>query len=207
VKEMDRAPFGAGTAAAAPAHPIIFTKATHCVVGPGVPILLPAASEQVDYEGELCAVIGTGGFRIAEADALRHVVGWTIANDVSARDLQKRHQQWYLAKSCDSFCPLGPWIVPADAIDATRLSLRTFVNGELRQDGNTGDMLFSVARLIATVSACTTLRPGDVLLTGTPAGVGAGMTPPRFLQAGDVVRVEIEGIGALENRVHGAARL
>ena len=155
----------------------------------------------MDYEGELAAVIGIGGKRIARADALSHVFGFTVVNDVSARDLQKTHQQWYLAKSCDTFFPMGPWLVPADSLDARALQLRTWVNGELRQDGNTRNMLHDLAALIETASAAATLRTGDLIVTGTPAGVGAAMTPPRFLAPGDVVRVEIEGIGVLENRV------
>ena len=201
VKEMDSAAFGSLTAPDVPAVPIIFSKAPTSVCGPGDDVVIPPCSTQVDYEGELCAVVGRPTRRVARSAALQHVFGYTICNDVSARDLQKKHQQWYLAKSCDTFCPLGPWVVPADALDASVLRVRTWVNGELRQDGNTRDMIFSLATLIETISAGTTLRPGDVIATGTPAGVGAGFSPPRFLAPGDVVRIEIEGIGALENRV------
>ncbi len=204
VKEMDAAPFGALTQPAVPPAPIIFTKAPGAVVGPADAILLPppAVSSQVDYEGELAAVIGRGGRGIAAADALSHVFGYTVVNDVSARDLQKKHQQWYLAKSCDSFCPMGPWVVPAEAVAlAAGLRLRTWVNGELRQDGNTRDMIVGLPQLIECISAAVTLRPGDVIATGTPAGVGAGFTPPRFLAPGDVVRVQVDGVGAIENRV------
>ena len=157
-----------------------------------------------------CTVIGKPGRGISRADALSHVLGYTVVNDVSARDLQKNHQQWYLAKSCDTFCPCGPWIVPADALGeagASALRLRTWVNGELRQDGNTRDLIFDLPTLIETISAATTLRAGDLLLTGTPAGVGAAMSPPRFLAPGDVVRIEIDGIGALENTVAVQAAL
>lgn len=202
VREMDKAPFGALTAPDVPAAPIIFSKAPTSVVGPGDAIVIPTgASAQVDYEGELAAVIGRPARRVKRGEALQYVFGYTVCNDVSARDLQKKHQQWYLAKSCDTFCPLGPWVVPADALDATALRVRTWVNGELRQDGNTAQMIFPLAVLIETISAGTTLRCGDVVATGTPAGVGAGFAPPRFLAPGDVVRIEIEGIGALENRV------
>jgi 2-keto-4-pentenoate hydratase/2-oxohepta-3-ene-1,7-dioic acid hydratase in catechol pathway len=210
VKEMDAAPFGQLTAPAVPTAPIIFSKAPHSVVGHRAPILLPprAVSSQVDYEGELAAVIGTPGRGIRRADALSHVFGYTVVNDVSARDLQRKHQQWYLAKSCDTFCPVGPWIVPSECLgDASALRLRTWVNGELRQDGNTADMIFDLPALIETISAATTLRAGDIIVTGTPAGVGAGFNPPRFLAAGDVVRIEVEGIGALENTVAQAAAL
>jgi 2-keto-4-pentenoate hydratase/2-oxohepta-3-ene-1,7-dioic acid hydratase in catechol pathway len=209
VKEMDAAPFGQLTAPAVPAAPIIFSKAPHSVVGHRAAIHLPppSVSSQVDYEGELAAVIGTPGRGISRENALSHVFGYTIVNDVSARDLQKKHQQWYLAKSCDTFCPVGPWVVPADALDASALRLRTWVNGELRQEGCTSEMIFDLPALIETVSAATTLRAGDLIVTGTPAGVGAGFNPPRFLAPGDVVRIEIEGIGALENTVARPAAL
>jgi 2-keto-4-pentenoate hydratase/2-oxohepta-3-ene-1,7-dioic acid hydratase in catechol pathway len=202
VKEMDSAAFGTLTQPDVPAAAIIFSKAPTSVCGPGDAIVIPTgASSQVDYEGELCAVVGRSTRRVLRGEALQCIFGYTVSNDVSARDLQKKHQQWYLAKSCDTFCPLGPWVVPADALDASALRVRTWVNGELRQDGNTRDMIFPLAQLVEVISAGTTLRPGDVILTGTPAGVGAGFSPPRFLAPGDVVRVEIEGIGVLENRV------
>lgn len=225
VREMDAAPFGALTQPAVPVAPIIFTKAPGSVTGPYDPIVLPVGvSSQVDYEGELAAVIGRPGRGIARGDAMAHVFGFCVVNDVSARDLQKKHQQWYLAKSCDTFCPCGcaalrsrnacaradtspslrhhsPWIVPADALDARALRVRTWVNGALRQDGNTRDLIYDLETLIETISAATTLRTGDLIVTGTPAGVGAGMDPPVFLAAGDVVRIEIEGIGHIENTV------
>lgn len=181
--------------------PIVFTKVPECVVGPHDDVVLPAGvSEQIDYESELAVVIGKGGRNISRAEALGHVFGYTIVNDVTARDVQMRHQQWDLGKSFDTFCPMGPCIVTADELDGTRTRVRGWVNGELRQDGQTTDLIFDIPTLIETCSRGITLYPGDVIATGTPAGVGMGMTPPRYLKAGDVVRVEIDGIGAIENR-------
>ncbi|HEY4069358.1 MAG TPA: fumarylacetoacetate hydrolase family protein [Burkholderiaceae bacterium] len=182
--------------------PIVFTKVPECVVGPHDEVQLPGAavSTQIDYEAELAIVIGTGGKNIARADAMKHVFGYTIVNDVTARDVQMRHQQWDLGKSFDTFCPMGPWLVTADALDATRTQVRCWVNGELRQDANTADLIFDLPTLIETCSRGITLRPGDVIATGTPAGVGLGMKPPSFLREGDVVRIEIDGLGVIENR-------
>jgi 2-keto-4-pentenoate hydratase/2-oxohepta-3-ene-1,7-dioic acid hydratase in catechol pathway len=181
--------------------PIVFTKVPECVVGPHDDVRLPVGvSEQIDYESELAVVIGKGGRNIARAGAMGHVFGYTIVNDVTARDVQMRHQQWDLGKSFDTFCPMGPWIVTADELDGTRTRVRGWVNGELRQDGQTTDLIFDIPTLIETCSRGITLYPGDVIATGTPAGVGMGMTPPRYLKGGDVVRVEIDGLGAIENR-------
>ena len=181
--------------------PIVFTKVPECVVGPFDDVQLPTGvSSQIDYESELAVVIGTGGRNIARADAMKHVFGYTIVNDVTARDVQIRHQQWDLGKSFDTFCPMGPWVVTADEMDGTRTRVRGWVNGELRQDGQTSDLIFDIATLIETCSRGITLYPGDVIATGTPAGVGMGLTPPQYLQSGDVVRIEIDGIGAIENR-------
>jgi len=184
------------------AWPIVFTKVPECVVGPFDAVQLPGAaiSAQIDYEAELAVVIGTGGRNIARADALRHVFGYTIVNDVTARDVQMRHQQWDLGKSFDTFCPMGPWIVTADAFDGARTRVRCWVNGEVRQDALTADLIFDIPTLIETCSRGITLYPGDVIATGTPAGVGLGMTPPTFLKSGDVVRIEIDGLGMIENR-------
>lgn len=180
--------------------PIVFTKVPECVVGPRADVLLPAGvSDQIDYEAELAVVIGRGGKNIARADALAHVFGYTVVNDVTARDVQMRHQQWDMGKSFDTFCPMGPWIATADEFDGTRTRVRCWVNGELRQDGPTENMIFDIPSLIETISRGITLYPGDVIATGTPAGVGMGMQPPRYLAAGDVVRVEIDGLGAIEN--------
>jgi 2-keto-4-pentenoate hydratase/2-oxohepta-3-ene-1,7-dioic acid hydratase in catechol pathway len=181
--------------------PIVFTKVPECVVGPFDDVLMPVGvSDAIDYEAELAVVIGTGGKNIARADAMKHVFGYTIVNDVTARDVQMRHQQWDMGKSFDTFCPMGPWIVTADELDGRKTRVRCWVNGELRQDGPTENMIFDIPTLIETISRGITLYPGDVIATGTPAGVGMGMTPPRYLKAGDVVRVEIDGLGAIENR-------
>jgi 2-keto-4-pentenoate hydratase/2-oxohepta-3-ene-1,7-dioic acid hydratase in catechol pathway len=182
--------------------PMVFTKFPETVIGPFDAVRLPgqAVSEQIDYESELAVVIGRGGRNITRARAMDHVLGYTIVNDVTARDVQVRHQQWLLGKNCDTFCPMGPWIVTADALDGARTQVRCWVNGALRQDANTSDLIFDIPTLIETCSRGITLHPGDVIATGTPAGVGLGMTPPTFLRAGDVVRIEIEGLGAIENR-------
>jgi 2-keto-4-pentenoate hydratase/2-oxohepta-3-ene-1,7-dioic acid hydratase in catechol pathway len=183
------------------AWPIVFTKVPECVVGPFDPVRLPAGiSSQIDYEAELAVVIGKGGSNIDRKDALGHVFGYTVVNDVTARDVQMRHQQWDLGKSFDTFCPMGPWIVTADELDGTRTRVRCWVNGELRQDGPVQNMIFDIPTLIETISRGITLYPGDVIATGTPAGVGMGMKPPRYLASGDVVRIEIDGLGVIENR-------
>lgn len=181
--------------------PIVFTKMPECVVGPFDEVLVPAGiSEQIDYEAELAVVLGKGGKNIRRADALGHVFGYTIVNDVTARDVQMRHQQWDMGKSFDTFCPMGPWIVTADELDGTKTRVRCWVNGELRQEGPTENMIFDIPTLIETVSRGITLYPGDVIATGTPAGVGMGMKPPRYLQSGDSVRIEIDRLGVIENR-------
>jgi 2-keto-4-pentenoate hydratase/2-oxohepta-3-ene-1,7-dioic acid hydratase in catechol pathway len=182
--------------------PIVFTKVPECVVGPHDDVSLPGAavSEQIDYEAELAVVIGRGGKNIQRTDAMQHVFGYTAVNDVTARDVQMRHQQWDMGKSFDNFCPMGPWLVTADELDGTRTRVRCWVNGELRQDGPTENLIFDIPTLIETVSRGITLYPGDVIATGTPAGVGMGLQPPRFLKSGDVVRIEIDGLGAIENR-------
>jgi len=204
VQEVQSIAAGGVTAAdAVPAAPIFFTKATTTVIGPGEPI--PASSDptqSVDYEGELVVVIGPGGRGIAAADARRHVFGYTILNDVTSRRLQGRHQQWFLGKSLDGFCPLGPAILTADAVpDVRQLRVQTRVNGELRQDGALSELIFDIPTLIETLSQCMTLEPGDLLATGTPAGVGMGFKPARYLKPGDRVTITIEPIGTLENPV------
>jgi 2-keto-4-pentenoate hydratase/2-oxohepta-3-ene-1,7-dioic acid hydratase in catechol pathway len=187
--------------------PIVFTKVPESVIGPTDTVVLPGAaiSEQIDYEAELAVVIGTGGKNIERAAAMAHVWGYTIVNDVTARDVQMRHQQWDMGKSFDTFCPMGPWIVTADELDGRRTRVRCWVNGELRQDSPTENMIFDIPTLIETVSRGITLLPGDVIATGSPAGVGMGLKPPRYLGTGDVVRIEIDGIGHIENRFAGSA--
>jgi 2-keto-4-pentenoate hydratase/2-oxohepta-3-ene-1,7-dioic acid hydratase in catechol pathway len=181
--------------------PIIFTKVPESVIGPFDDVRIPSeVSTQIDYEAELCIVIGKGGRNISRAEALGHVYGYTVVNDVTARDVQIRHQQWDLGKSFDTFCPMGPWIVTADELDGTKTRVRCYVNGELRQDGPVENMIFDIPTLIETCSRGITLYPGDLIATGTPAGVGMGMKPPRWLKPGDVVRVEIDGLGFIENK-------
>jgi 2-keto-4-pentenoate hydratase/2-oxohepta-3-ene-1,7-dioic acid hydratase in catechol pathway len=182
--------------------PIVFSKVPETVVGPFDVVKLPgkAITDQIDYECELAVIIGKGGINIPRSRALEHVFGYTVCNDVSARDVQTRHQQWHLGKSFDTFCPLGPWIVSADECDGTHTRVRGWVNGELRQDGNTKDMIFDIPAQIEAISRGITLYPGDIIATGTPSGVGMGFQPPKWLKHGDVVRVEIDGIGVIENR-------
>ncbi len=192
----------ANAAEAIPEAPIVFSKVPESVIAPGAPIVLPrGVSEAVDYEAELAVIIGRGGRGISTARAMDHVWGYTIINDVTARDLQGRHKQWLLAKSCDTFCPMGPVAVTADEVDIAHLQVRCWVNDELRQDANTAELIFDIPTLIATISAGITLKPGDIIATGTPAGVGIGFNPPRYLAAGDRVRVEITGLGSLDNPV------
>jgi 2-keto-4-pentenoate hydratase/2-oxohepta-3-ene-1,7-dioic acid hydratase in catechol pathway len=187
--------------------PIVFSKVGESVIGPHDTVRLPGAavSSQIDYESELAVVIGRAGRDISRSRAMGHVFGYTIVNDVTARDVQVRHMQWDLGKSFDTFCPMGPWIVSADEFDGRNVRVRGWVtpkggSAELRQDGNTRDMIFDIPTLIETCSRGITLLPGDVIATGTPAGVGMGFKPPKWLGAGDVVRIEIDGIGAIENR-------
>ena len=188
--------------AAVEAWPIVFTKVPECVVGPADTVQIPhGVSEQIDYEAELLIVIGKGGKNISAQDAMQHVWGYSIVNDVTARDVQMRHQQWDLGKSFDTFCPMGPWAVTAQAMDGNAVQVRCWVNGDLRQDANTANLIFGIPTLIETISRGITLHPGDLIASGTPAGVGMGMKPPQYLKAGDTVRIEIEGIGVLENRM------
>jgi acylpyruvate hydrolase len=183
-------------------YPIIFAKFANAIIGPGAPIVIPSVVTQPDYEGELAVVIGRKGHSIPEGEALDYVGGYMALNDVSARDWQNRTSQWVIGKTCDTFCPIGPVLVTADEIpDPQDLRVRTIIGGEVLQDGHTSDMIFSVAHLIADMSRVMTLEPGDVIATGTPPGVGAGRKPPRWLRPGDVVRIEIEKIGVLENPV------
>jgi 2-keto-4-pentenoate hydratase/2-oxohepta-3-ene-1,7-dioic acid hydratase in catechol pathway len=201
-EEFAASGFDGSSASAVPDHPVVFTKVPESVIGDQDTIQYPEGlSDALDYEAELAVVIGKPGRRIARADAMQHVFGYTIVNDVTARDWQQRHQQWFLGKSFDTFCPMGPMLVTADELDASALSIRCWVNDELRQDANTRDLIFDIPTLIETLSAGITLQPGDVIATGTPEGVGAGFQPPRFLQRGDQVAIEIEGIGRLVNDV------
>jgi 2-keto-4-pentenoate hydratase/2-oxohepta-3-ene-1,7-dioic acid hydratase in catechol pathway len=188
---------------AIPDVPIIFTKPPSCVIGPAAPI--PAhldPTESVDYENELTVVIGKGGRGISKGRAFEHVYGYTIVNDVTSRTLQQRHKQWFIGKSFDGFCPMGPAIVTADEIpDIGKMRVVTRVNGEVRQDALVADLIFDIPTLIATISAGITLEPGDLIATGTPAGVGNGFKPPRYLRKGDQVSLTIDPIGELRNPV------
>jgi 2-keto-4-pentenoate hydratase/2-oxohepta-3-ene-1,7-dioic acid hydratase in catechol pathway len=201
-REFGKSGFDSSTTSAAdeiPAVPYVFTKVPESVIGPRAPIRIPAGvSEAIDYECELAVIIGKQGTRIARAEALDHVWGYTIVNDVTARDWQQRHKQWFLGKSFDTFCPMGPVMVSRDECDG-QVGLRTFVNGEKRQDAHTRDLIFDVPTLVECISQGITLYPGDIIATGTPVGVGIGFKPPKYLKRGDVVRLEIDGIGVLEN--------
>ena len=185
-----------------PVEPVIFSKLVTSVTGPADEIVRPSYTRELDYEGELAVVIGTRARDVAEADALTHVFGYAVMNDVTARDRQRTEPQWTRAKGGDTFGPFGPWVTTADeVVDPQALTVRTWVGGDLRQEASTADMMFGVAALIAWCSASFTLEPGDVITTGTPAGVGEARDPQVFLQPGDVVRVEVEGLGALKNAV------
>jgi 2-keto-4-pentenoate hydratase/2-oxohepta-3-ene-1,7-dioic acid hydratase in catechol pathway len=189
-------------AGAVPKHPIIFSKLPESVVAHLTPIEIDAnVSTAIDYEAELAVIIGIGGRGISKTDAMQHVWGYTIINDVTARDLQGKYSQWLIGKSQDTFCPMGPVAVTTDELDLATASVRCFVNGDKRQDQVVRDLIFDIPTLIATLSEGITLNPGDIIATGTPAGVGIGYAPPIYLKAGDVVRVEIDSIGTLENRV------
>ena len=192
-----------------PAHPALFSKNPFAIVGPDAPVRHPAPiSDQLDYEVELAVVIGRAGRDIPEREALAHVFGYTIANDVSVRDVQRTWHggQWFKGKNFDTHLPLGPWIVTADEIpDPQTLRLTTRVNGVTKQDSNTKHMVFPVARIIAELSAGLTVHPGDVIITGTPEGVGMGRKPPEWLKPGDVLELEIERIGVLRNPVGGGS--
>jgi len=186
-----------------PDYPTIFTRFTSSLIGAGASIIRPTVSTQLDYEGEMVAVIGVGGRHIAEQDALNHVIGYSIFNDASVRDFQKKSPQWTIGKNFDDTGAFGPYLVTADELSpgAKGLSIQTRLNGVVVQNGSTDDMVFSVARLISILSEAITLSPGDILVTGTPSGVGAARKPPLFMKHGDVCEVEIEGIGILRNKI------
>ncbi len=192
----------AETGSAVPDKPQLFAKWANAVVGPGVDVVHHPITAALDYEAELVVVIGTTAARVAEEHALDVVLGYTCGDDVSARDLQFGDTQWIRGKALDTFAPTGPWIVTADEIeDPQALGIRCLVNGEVRQRDTTASMVFGVAHLIAFITEAITLDPGDLIFTGTPPGVGHGMDPPRYLAVGDHIRVEIDGIGAIEHQV------
>ena len=175
-----------------PERPIVFMKLPTSSAPPGAPVRCPAAVRRLDYEGELAVVMGPGG----------EVAGYAVADDVTARDLQKREPQWTRAKGADGFCPWGPWITTADEVeDPEALGLRTWVNGELRQDAATSDLIFGIRAIVDFLSETCTLEPGDLILTGTPSGVGTWQDPPSFLTGGDVVRIEIDRLGSIEHPI------
>jgi 5-carboxymethyl-2-hydroxymuconate isomerase len=185
-----------------PERPLLFAKWQSAVIGDGETIVIPPGVEQVDYEAELAAVIGTHAKGVSVENALEAVAGYTCLNDVSARAIQLGDGQWTRGKSIDTFCPMGPRVVPREEVsDPQKLRIACRVNGEMMQDATTADMAFSVAELVSFVSATTTLEPGDVIATGTPPGVQLGRSEPRWLQPGDIVEVEIEKIGVLRNTV------
>jgi acylpyruvate hydrolase len=196
-----RAIFGVGlnsaahareTGAQPPSAPIIFMKLPSSSTAPNEPVAVPPVIRRLDYEGELAVVMGAGG----------EVAGYAVADDVSARDLQKREPQWTRAKGFDNSCPWGPWITTADEVaDPQALALKTWVNGELRQDSSTADLIFGVREVVAFLSETCTLEPGDLILTGTPSGVGQALDPPQFLTAGDRIRIEIDALGAIEHTI------
>jgi 2-keto-4-pentenoate hydratase/2-oxohepta-3-ene-1,7-dioic acid hydratase in catechol pathway len=193
VEELGRQP---------PPHQYWFNKQRTCVVGPGHPIEIPPVSGQVDYEGELAVVIGTLARHVKAERWLDVVAGFTVIDDVSVRDWQAHSPTFTMGKSFDTHAPMGPWLVTPDELgDPENLSLQTWVNGELRQSSTTGDLIFTMPEMIEYLTTVFPLEPGDVLATGTPGGVGMGFDPPRWLKSGDVVRIEIEGIGVLENPV------
>lgn len=192
-----------GSEADIPEHPMVFSKPPTTVTGPESPVSVPSGlTDFLDYEGELAVVIGKEAKAVAKADAYEYVFGYTIINDVSARDIQSRHKQFLLGKSLDTSCPMGPYIVHKSAIaDPHNLHLETKVNGDIRQSANTELMIFDIPTLISVISQGTTLEPGDIIATGTPAGVGKGMKPPQPLRSGDVVEITVDGIGTLKNTV------
>lgn len=192
-----------GGGQSAPAAPVYFTKATHTVVGTGEDILSHQdITQKIDYEAELAIVIGKAGMNIPKEDAEEYIFGYTIANDISARDLQVNHLQWYKGKSLITHCPMGPWIVHKSLLPfPVALDIQSYVNGEIRQDANTREMIFDIPTIISDLSRGYPLLPGDIILTGTPAGVGMGFDPPKFLQPGDEVRCVIQGIGEVINQI------
>jgi 2-keto-4-pentenoate hydratase/2-oxohepta-3-ene-1,7-dioic acid hydratase in catechol pathway len=203
IEHVRELPGADATAEPPPEFPIVFSKPPSSVIGPGQSIdTSNDPSLTTDYEGELAVVIGKQGKRIEPSDAMGHIFGYTIINDVTSRAFQRNHGQWLMGKGPDTFCPMGPCIVTADEVaDVTALTIQTRVNGEVRQRGSLADLVFDIPTLIATISSVMTLEPGDVIATGTPSGVGAGFDPPRYLNPGDLVEITVDAIGTLSNPV------
>jgi len=195
--------FDSGAQEEVPSAPVIFTKATTSVVGPGA--LVRASldpTNSVDYEGELGVVIGRRAFQVSKDAAFDHVFGYVIVNDVTSRELQRKHNQWVIGKGVDTFCPMGPWLVTQDEVaDVGAMELETRINGETRQKVKVADLIFDIPTLIETMTRTMTLLPGDIIATGTPVGVGIGFDPPKYLASGDTMHVSITGLGTLENPV------
>lgn len=189
---------------ALPERPLLFSKWPNSLIGPGDAIRLPSISNEVDYEAELGVVIGERAARVAVADALGHVAGYVCANDVSARDVQFLDGQWARGKSLDTFCPVGPLVPASEVADPQKLRIRAILNGETLQDSNTDQMIFPVAEIVSFISQAITLEPGDLILTGTPRGVGFARKPPIFLRDGDEITIQIDGVGSLTNPVRSA---
>ena len=185
-----------------PESPIVFSKIPETVIGNGQPIKIDKnVSASIDYEVELAVIIGKKGKNIPVQNAQNHIWGYTIINDVTARDLQSLHSQWLIGKSQDTFCPMGPWVTTADEIDLNDTSIKCWINGELRQNSNTNKLIFDIPKIIEAISNGITLNKGDVIATGTPSGVGIGFDPPKYLKPGDKTKLEIENIGVLQNPV------
>jgi len=205
--EFHSSGFDSSAREAVPSHPVIFTKATTSVCGPGDVVRGSLDfTNSTDYEGELGVVIGKRGFQVSKEDAYDHVFGYVTVNDVTSRILQKNHNQWVIGKGIDTFCPMGPWIATADEIngdfgDVRELELVTEINGEERQRVKVADLIFDIPTLIETMTRTMTLLPGDIIATGTPVGVGIGFDPPKYLKAGDTMRVSITGLGTLQNTI------
>lgn len=184
-----------------PKYPVVFAKVPTCITGPGMPVHRPRVSGALDWEAELCFVVGQSGRHITAERAFDHIAGYTIGNDISVRDWQFHSPTWMMGKSFDTHGPIGPWLVTRDEIDPANLDVKLWVNGELKQSSNTRELIFDIPAIVAYLSSAFTLQPGDVVFTGTPAGVGVSRKPPQFLKVGDVCRAEISGLGVLENPI------
>ena len=184
-----------------PKRPVVFAKASTCITGPGMPVHRPKVSAAVDWEAELCFVVGKHARHVKASDAAEYIAGYMAGNDVSVRDWQFHSPTWMIGKSFDTHGPTGPWLATRDDVNVANLDVKTYLNGELKQSSNTKHLIFDVGAIVEYLSAAMTLEPGDIVFTGTPSGVGVSRRPPEFMKAGDVVRVEISGLGVLENPI------